>query len=128
MIRLDAAPALADLSPGLDRLFALAGKKVAALDADYDDTQGSPVFTIEGKYTTRGSTESTEGFRYGIAILHNDATRDDFLAIDGIGEATTARLIDYRDDIGPFRSFKELKNIPTLTPEKIDLLQRHFSV
>jgi competence protein ComEA len=58
----------------------------------------------------------------------NDATRDDFLAIDGIGEATTARLIDYRDDIGPFRSFKELKNIPTLTPEKIDLLQRHFSV
>ena len=58
----------------------------------------------------------------------NDATRADFLAIEGIGEATTERLIDYRDDIGPFRSFKELKNIPTVTPDKIELLQRHFSV
>lgn len=58
----------------------------------------------------------------------NDATRDDFLAIEGIGEATTERLLDYREDIGPFRSFKELQNIPTVTPDKIELLQRHFRV
>jgi competence protein ComEA len=58
----------------------------------------------------------------------NDATRDDLLAIEGIGERTAERLLDYREDIGPFRSFDELTNIPTLTREKIDLLERHFRV
>lgn len=58
----------------------------------------------------------------------NDATRDDLLAIEGIGQSTAERLIDYRQDIGPFRSFDELTNIPTLTDEKIDLLERHFSI
>lgn len=58
----------------------------------------------------------------------NDATRADLLAIEGIGEATAERLLDYRDDIGPFRSFDELTNIPTVTGEKIDLLERHFSI
>ncbi len=58
----------------------------------------------------------------------NDATRDDLLAIEGIGKATAERLLDYRQDIGPFRSFDELTNIPTLTPQKIDLLERHFSI
>jgi hypothetical protein len=99
MIRLDAAPALADLSPGLDRLFALAGKKVAALDADYDDTQGSPVFTIEGKYTTRGWTEWTEGFRYGIAILHYDATGDESSLQSG-RDHTLARMASHVSHIG----------------------------
>lgn len=58
----------------------------------------------------------------------NDATRDDLLAIEGIGEATADRLLDYRADIGPFRSFDELTNIPTVTSEKLDLLERHFSL
>ena len=38
---------------------------------------GSPVFTVEGKYTTRGWTEWTQGFQYGSAVLHFDATGDE---------------------------------------------------
>jgi hypothetical protein len=40
------------------------------------------VFTINGKYTTRGWTEWTQGFQFGMAILLFDATRDpEFLAL-----------------------------------------------
>ena len=76
MIDLQAAPKLGELSPALDRFFELAKHKTVNLDREYDDSQGSPVFTVDGKYTTRGWTEWTEGFRYGIAVLHFDATGD----------------------------------------------------
>jgi len=74
MIQLDHPPQLKDLQTKLDRFFSLAEGKIHHIDTHYDDSQGSPVFTINGQYTTRGWTEWTEGFRYGIAILHYDAT------------------------------------------------------
>ncbi len=74
MITTENAPQLNELAPKLDRFFALAEEKISTIDREYDDAQGSPVFTVAGKYTTRGWTEWTEGFRYGIAILHFDAT------------------------------------------------------
>ena len=77
MIDLVSAPELAQLQSGLDRCFALTKEKIRLIDAEYDDKKGSPVFTVDGKYTTRGWTEWTEGFRYGIAILHFDATDDE---------------------------------------------------
>ena len=76
MIDLHHPPQLDELKPQLDQVFRLAQQKVHSLDQTYDDSQGSPVFTVQGKYTTRGWTEWTEGFRYGIAILHYDATGD----------------------------------------------------
>jgi unsaturated chondroitin disaccharide hydrolase len=40
------------------------------------------VFTLKGKYTTRGWTEWTQGFQYGSALLQFDATSDErFLEI-----------------------------------------------
>ena len=79
------------------------------------------------KEPTRASddTDSRPGFE---KMNLNDATRDDLLAIAGIGKTTAERLLDYRQDIGPFRSFGELNKIPTVTRDKIDLLERHFSI
>jgi len=74
MIRLDDAPSPESLRPALERAFERAGHTIASLDREYDDAQGSPVYTVKGKYATRGWTEWTEGFRYGIALLHHEAT------------------------------------------------------
>lgn len=99
MIALHTAPALESLQPALNHFFSLAGKKVAAIDAHYDDSQGSPVFTIEGKYTTRGWTEWTEGFRYGIAILHFDATGD-LASLKSGRDHTVNRMASHVSHIG----------------------------
>ncbi len=69
------------LTPGrltrkTDRVFDLAGQKIRAIAAAWDPTQGTPVFTINGKYTSRGWTEWTQGFQFGMAFLHFDATGD----------------------------------------------------
>ncbi|MGB1128765.1 MAG: glycosyl hydrolase, partial [Haloferula sp.] len=77
MIDLNSAPSLESLKPSLERAFAAAKTKIDSIDRHYDESKGSPVFTVEGQYTTRGWTEWTEGFRYGIAILHFDATGDE---------------------------------------------------
>ncbi len=66
----------ADLSGKLRRFWALSGEKIAAIEQEYDATSGAPVFTVNGKYTSRGWTEWTQGFQFGSAILQFDATGD----------------------------------------------------
>ena len=64
------------LRPKAERLFALSAGKIRALEATWDAARGTPVFTVEGRYTTRGWTEWTQGFQFGSAILQFDATED----------------------------------------------------
>ncbi|GAB3541565.1 glycosyl hydrolase [Spirosoma fluminis] len=65
-----------DFSAKLTKFWALSGQKIRLIDEQYDTDKGSPVFTVQGTYTTRGWTEWTQGFQYGSAILQYDATDD----------------------------------------------------
>ncbi len=76
MISIDPTLTATDLLPAVDRLWRVSDAKIRRLDAEYDPAKGSPVFTIGGKYTTRGWTEWTQGFQFGSAILQFDATGD----------------------------------------------------
>lgn len=76
MIKVNTSLKPADLQSKLERFWQLSGEKVRLIDAEYDLSKGTPVFTIDGKYTTRGWTEWTEGFLYGSAVLQFDATGD----------------------------------------------------
>ncbi len=72
----------ASLLPHLQRFFALAAGKIRSIDRQYSPEHGAPVFTQEGRYTSRGWTEWTQGFQFGSAALQFDATGDpEFLAI-----------------------------------------------
>ena len=71
------------------RVFELAGSKIRAIDASWDSTRGTPVFTWKGRYTSRGWTEWTQGFQFGMSFLHFDATGDE--AMLKLGRAKTLR-------------------------------------
>ncbi len=58
----------------LQKFWELSGQKITLIERDYDSKKGSPVFTINGAYSTRGWTEWTQGFQYGSSILQFDAT------------------------------------------------------
>jgi unsaturated chondroitin disaccharide hydrolase len=64
------------LAGPVDDCFALAGKKVRAIARRWDPGKGSPVFTKRGAYTSQGWTEWTQGFLYGMGILHFEGTGD----------------------------------------------------
>ena len=80
MIRIDHQLTAAALVPAIDRVFELSGKKIALIQKHWDSTKGTPVFTVAGRYTSRGWTEWTQGFQFGSAILQFDATGDAAIA------------------------------------------------
>lgn len=67
-----------DLSKKLEKFWAISGEKIRMVHRDYDHTKGSPVYTVHGKFTTRGWTEWTQGFQFGSALLQFDATDESF--------------------------------------------------
>ncbi|MFM7181915.1 MAG: glycosyl hydrolase [Verrucomicrobiales bacterium] len=74
MLKIDQKLAPADLSSALAEFWELSGQKIRLIDKEYDTAKGSPVFTVAGKYTTRGWTEWTQGFQFGSAALQFDTT------------------------------------------------------
>ncbi len=71
-----------DFKEKLAKFWNLSGQKILDIEQNYDISKGSPVFTIKGKYTTRGWTDWTQGFVFGSSILQFDATNDEqFLEI-----------------------------------------------
>ena len=77
MIKIDDKIQPEDLKKDLERFWDHSGEKIRQIKQDYDASQGSPVFTVKGKYSTRGWTEWTQGFQFGSAILQYDATGDE---------------------------------------------------
>ena len=63
-----------DLLPMMQRFWELSGDKINDIDKNYDHSRGAPVYTVNGKYTTRGWTEWTQGFQFGSSLLQFDAT------------------------------------------------------
>jgi hypothetical protein len=88
-----------DLLPKIDRLWTASGGKIESIEQTCPPEDGAPVFTVDGRYTARGWTEWTEGFRYGGALLQFDATGDErFLAIGR--DATFGRMASHVSHTG----------------------------
>ena len=81
-MKIDAKLTPQKLQKKVNRVFELAGQKIHAVNKSWDSSKGTPVFTEKGKYTSRGWTEWTQGFQFGMQFLQYDATRqDEFLAL-----------------------------------------------
>jgi len=83
MLKIDFQLKPDDLKKKLNLFWELSGEKIRLIDKNYDASKGSPVFTVDGKYTTRGWTEWTQGFQFGSSILQFDATGDSYFLESG---------------------------------------------
>ncbi|MEP6596932.1 MAG: glycosyl hydrolase, partial [Ginsengibacter sp.] len=91
MIKINTALKASDLNNKLKKFWQLSGEKIRLIERDYDAFNGSPVFTINGSYTTRGWTEWTQGFQYGSAILQYDVIGE--TALLELGRKKTIELM-----------------------------------
>lgn len=83
----------------LQRFWELSAQKIQLIRSDYDTSRGSPVFTEEGEYTTRGWTEWTQGFQFGSEIIQFDATGEaKYLELGR--EATVTKMAPHITHIG----------------------------
>ena len=76
MININNEISLKDLEKLLQKFWKLSGDKINTIEKNYDLKKGTPVYTVKGKYTTRGWTEWTQGFQFGSAILQFDGSGD----------------------------------------------------
>jgi unsaturated chondroitin disaccharide hydrolase len=74
MLRIDHGLTVEKLASKVHRLFELSAGKLLSIEKTWNPARGTPVFTVRGKYTSRGWTEWTQGFQFGSAILQFDAT------------------------------------------------------
>ena len=63
-----------DLQTQIQNLWEVSAKKIQAIENSMDPSSATPVYTVKGRYTSRGWTEWTQGFMYGSAILQFEAT------------------------------------------------------
>jgi len=64
MIAIDRTLRPAALKPAAQRLLELSGRKILMIQNGWDASRGTPVFTVQGRYTSRGWTEWTQGFQF----------------------------------------------------------------
>ncbi len=99
MIKLDNELTAAALEPAVTRLFEASAAKIDRLEKRWNPSDGTPVFTENGQYSSRGWTEWTQGFQFGAAILQFDATGDErFLQIGR--QATVDKMASHVTHIG----------------------------
>lgn len=80
-----------NLLDAISQVFELSGKKILGIEKSWKPENGTPVFTVRGKYATRGWTEWTQGFQFGSSILQFEASGDEvFLQI---GKKKTVELM-----------------------------------
>jgi hypothetical protein len=122
----------ADLVPAARRLFDLSAGKIRAIEKTWRPEAGAPVFTMNGRYHARGWTEWTQGFQFGSALLHFDATGDrEFLELGR--SRTLERMAPHLTHVGVHdHGFNNVSTYGTLwrlaREERIDASEweRHF--
>ena len=76
MIRINPDLSAAALMPQIARLWRASSAKIDSIQASCRPGESAPVYTVEGRYTSKGWTEWTQGFQFGSALLQFDATGD----------------------------------------------------
>ncbi|MCA9074972.1 MAG: glycoside hydrolase family 88 protein [Planctomycetaceae bacterium] len=99
MIDIDHDLTPSDLLHAIKRMWEVSARCIESIESSWDPAEGSPVFTIEGRYTAQGWTEWTQGFQFGAALLQFDATGDERFLELGRGN-TLARMAPHLTHIG----------------------------
>lgn len=72
-MQIDQSLTASGLAKAAMRVFEVSAPKILSIEKGWNPSQGTPVFTRDGKYTSRGWTEWTQGFQFGSALLQFDA-------------------------------------------------------
>jgi hypothetical protein len=88
-----------DLGTAVHDVCEIAGAAARRLRDRWDPSEGTPVFTVAGTYTSRGWTEWTQGFQFGIPLLVFEVTGDEEMLAYGRDE-TVARMAPHLTHTG----------------------------
>ena len=85
-----------------------------------------PSVTYESASTTRTTVFTQENAEGRISI--NEATEEELMQVSGIGAALAKRIVDYRDEHGPFSSLDELVNVQGIGEKRVEQWRKYLTV
>ena len=62
------------------------------------------------------------------AVNINTATKDELIALQGIGPAKAQAIVDYRKQNGPFKSVDDLRNVKGIGAKRLEKLRADITV
>ena len=71
-------------------------------------------------------TEETKAITFPISI--NTAEKEGFMALPGIGEVLAERILDYRQENGPFSSAEELLNVEGIGKKRLEEILDYITI
>ena len=90
------------------------------------------MFFLLGRWSQEGPRSQPElaadAGHVGPAIDLNRATKAELRLIPGIGDALSQRVIEHRQNNGPFRSVNELRQVAGIGPKTLDRLRHRLFV
>ena len=99
MLEIDYQVTPESLLADLENMFDLAGQKITLTREKWLPEKGTPVYTENGQWATRGWTEWTQGFQFGCAIIQFEATGDQQF-LDYGRDSTVALMAPHVSHIG----------------------------
>jgi competence protein ComEA len=64
----------------------------------------------------------------GMPLDINEASRDDLILVEGIGEATAGKIIELREKLGRFKNIEQLKLIKGIKEKRLSGLRKYLYV
>jgi competence protein ComEA len=76
-----------------------------------------------GRSRGGGSRGGAHKLQQGQTLDVNTAAADQLVALPGVGPSLAQRIVDYRQQYGPFQTVDDLQNVPGIGPSKFDKMQ-----
>src|SRR5204863_7060162 len=74
-----------------------------------------------------GAAAAVPGGEPAAPVNLNTATADELGTLDGVGPATAAKIIAYRQEHGGFGSVDDLDQVPGIGPKRLAALRSHVT-
>ncbi|MGN1003181.1 MAG: ComEA family DNA-binding protein [Oscillospiraceae bacterium] len=102
--------------------FHLGGKSRAPLSVSVEKS-------VTGLQTAAPSPEAGETPASAAALVNiNTAGKEELMTLDGIGEALAQRIIDYREEHGPFAGIGDITNVSGIGAKKYEAIRDRITV
>lgn len=83
--------------------------------------QGSDMSSSGSGGTAKAKSSGTAA--PGLPVSINHGSLEALMLLDGVGEKTAQKIMDYRKSQGGFKSIEELKNVPGIGDKKFDQIK-----
>lgn len=112
----------------LEQLLDVAGIGEKKLNAWKPYLMLDSVVTTTVSTTLSAAPAATTTMAFNGVLNLNTASKEELMMIDGIGELTATKIVEYRDEIGGFASLEQLMDIEGIGEKKFAAWSRYLTL